>query len=119
MKTLLFIACAGLVLATACEKKDKAEEKNGFDEKCAPGITRVFLNAYDDGWSTVYLRIAEPNNDEDEMVKQLMLQKKEWEKKFPANRVVSISIVTSVPKRTPLYNNVTIVVGMLMHYEKR
>ena len=79
--------------------------------------TEVLPNVYDDGQSTVYIRVNPSWNDEGEgnaAIADIIAKKAERERQFPDKKVVAMSIVTGDAGG---YGH-PIVVGLLIHYEQ-
>lgn len=108
MVPVLFL---GLMLA-GCGDNSAATKKPslfGGAEMVLPGI-------YDDQQNTVYIKAnRESSGEEDAAVTDIMTKKKEWEKRFPAKKVIAMSIVTG---DWGGYGH-PIIVGLLIHYEQR
>lgn len=81
------------------------------------GGTEVLRNVYDDQQSAVYIKVDKPESGkEDAALTEIMTKKKEWERMFPAKKVVAMSIVTG---DVTLSSGHPAVFGLLIHYEQR
>jgi major membrane immunogen (membrane-anchored lipoprotein) len=92
-------------------------ERESTSKDLAPtGSVEVMNKVYDDQQSTAYIRVNKVSTYEVDIgVADIMIKKKDWEKKFPDKKVVAMSIATgnSGGKGYPA------IVGLLIHYENR
>ena len=80
------------------------------------GGTEVLGNVYDDQQGTVYIKSdGSGDGKQDSPIAAIMTKKKDWGQKFPAKKVVTMSIVYSGWSSTSQPD----VVGLLIHYEQR
>ena len=112
-KVIMIVVLLLIVGVVGCNKNDGVaiEENNPllFNNK------EVLQNVYDDQQSTAYIKADSlDDNREGSPIAEIMARKKEWEKKFPAKKIVAMSIVTS----ERVYTH-SIPVGLLIHYEQR
>lgn len=79
-------------------------------------IVEVLMDVYDDEQSTVYIRVGKAKiGEEDASIAEIMAKKSSWERKFPNKKVVAMSIVTGSVGNY----GYPVVIGLLIHYERR
>ncbi|MCX6787191.1 MAG: hypothetical protein NTY93_01555 [Candidatus Kaiserbacteria bacterium] len=77
---------------------------------------RVLPNVFDNGRNTVFIKADNPQiEEEDKDLANIVTKKENWERKFPAKKIVAMSIVTGDGGR---YGS-PIVYGLLIQYEQR
>lgn len=78
------------------------------------GGTEVLRNVYDDQQDTVYIKVDKPLlGEEDAAIAEIMTKKKQWKQRFPAKKVVTMSIVTGAWGG----HGHLFIIGLLIHYE--
>ena len=87
-----------------------------FDDtaKKIPSLSSISVeilpNVYDDQQSTVYIKVDNPSLADDSPIVDIITKKAEWERQFPAKKIVAMSVVTG--------STGGFVIGLLIHYEQ-
>ena len=85
------------------------------------GMVEVLPEVYDDQQSTVYIKVKAPiRTKEDIAITEIVNKKRKWCEKFPAKKVITWSIVPGDDQNFfgGMYG-FTVVVGLLIHYERQ
>ena len=112
-KWVLIVLAIGIAVSfIACGN----DEPNPLTTVTADNADEVLTDIYDDNNSTVYIKVDEPYQHEDDAtVAKLMIKKRKWEEKNPNKKVVAMTVVTN----DGTINGFSAVIGLLIHYERR
>lgn len=90
---------------------------NEGDEYIATtGAVEVIKDVYDDLQSTIYIKVKNGHASTDEDVADIVMKKKNWEKRFPNKKIVAMSVVTE--NSVLVGGSSTSIAGLLIHYEQ-